>query len=198
MTTHRPARGSIITIEPFRTLEEIARVKAAINRTSGPGSDTAARDLALFTMGVNTNLRASDLLALRADQVDWLSGKLTLREGKTKKIRVIPLNPALMALLVPLIPEDPAGLLFPSSKGGGQMAISTFNHLVKLWALRAGLQGSYGTRSLRKSWATIQHTIFKTPLELLSQEMNHSNMNVTYRYLGILPSDVEKVYSNFI
>jgi integrase len=52
------------------------------------------RDLCLFTVGINTNLRASDLLQITAGDV---RGKkpgdaIVLREKKTGKVRKITLN----------------------------------------------------------------------------------------------------------
>jgi integrase len=79
------------------------------------------------------------------------------------------------------------------------MTISTLNHLVKLWAIRANLhEGTYGARTLRKTWATIQVTVFKVPVYLISQQLNHSSEAMTYRYLGIQTEQVAELYARDI
>jgi integrase len=181
----QPAEGSVITISPLRSLAEIARVRAVI---------TNPRDAALFTVGIRTNLRATDLLALRPGDIDWLTGLLTVREGKTRKIRHIPLSPSTMALLAPLAASE---YLFASEKGGKPLTVSSLNHLVKLWTSRAGLtDATYGTRTLRKTWCFIQLTVFNVPLYLISQQLNHSSEAMTQRYCGITPKAVAEVYAN--
>jgi len=185
----RPQPGSIVTIEPLRSLEEVARVKAAIRNP---------RDLALFTLGVNTNLRASDLLNLAASQIDWMQSVLCLRESKTGKKRTIPLSPQLIDLLLPLIPEDGSGLLFASEKTGQALSMSAYNHLVKLWCMRANLRGNYGARTLRKTWARMQYEVFKVDIVLISMELQHSSPRDTYRYMGITPPECARIYSNHI
>jgi integrase len=188
-----PAEGSVITISPLRTLEEVAAMRAAILNHPGP---TTARDAALFTAGVRTNLRASDLLNLKPTDIDWMTGLLTVRESKTKKVRHIPLSPDTIALLAPLSGSE---YLFPGHHSGKPMTISTLNHLVKLWAIRANLhEGTYGARTLRKTWATIQVTVFKVPVYLISQQLNHSSEAMTYRYLGIQTEQVAELYARDI
>lgn len=182
----RPAKGSCITIEPLRTLAEVQRVKAAIS---------CPRDLALFTLGVNTNLRASDLLELKPSDIDWLSSQLIIRESKTGKKREIPLSPQLVEMLIPYAGQE---YLFASVKTGKPLTISAWNNLIKRYTFRAGIRGNYGARSIRKTWARLQYEVFKTPIVLISQELNHSSLRETYRYIGILPTEVQDVYRNFI
>lgn len=189
MTIAHPPKDSVVTIEPLRSLEEVSRVKAIL---------TNPKDLAIFTLGVNTNLRASDLLAITAADVDWVGSQLILKENKTGKKRTIPLGPQIMALLYPLIPADGVGYLFPSEKSGKPLTISAWNNKVKLWCLRAHLPGNYGARTIRKTWARLQHEVFKTPLMIISMELNHSSLRDTYRYMGITPPEIEAVYNNFI
>lgn len=186
-----PKKGSTVWIDPLKSIEEVQAIKQAIQTRN----QHCARDLACFTLGVNTNLRASDLLALTPEHVDWLESRLMLKESKTGKTRHIPLNPQIMSLLYPL-----AGgrYLFPSEKGGEPLSMSSWNNKIKLWAFRAGLTGNYGARTIRKTWARLQYEVFKTPIVLISQELNHTNLRETYRYIGVSPEEVQAVYRNFI
>ena len=51
-----PRKGSKIKVEPIRSLKDIQLIRRMLQENP--------RDLALFTIGINTNLRASDLLRL--------------------------------------------------------------------------------------------------------------------------------------
>lgn len=182
-----PAEGSVVTIEPLRTLEEIAAVRAVIIST---------RDKAMFSLGINSNLRASDLLSLRADQIDWVGNSLCLRERKTGKKRTIPLGANVMSLLAECIPSDGVGLLFPSNKGGKPLTISAWNNRIKLWCSKAGLRGNYGARTIRKTFARIQHDVYGVPIVNISMELNHSSLRETYFYLCLTPPEQAALFAN--
>lgn len=189
---NHPKKGSVIVVEPLRSLEDVAKVKAVLKAD--------ARNLALLTLGVNTNLRAGDLLSLKASDVNWAKGEIIIREEKTDKRRHIALSPGVLSVLTLYFADHGTadGLLFPSGKGGGQMTVSTLNNMVKLWCLRANIKGNFGSHTLRKTWAFIQYKVFGTDLALISRELNHSSLRTTYAYLGIMPDDVRQAYMNEI
>ena len=83
---NHPAKGSTIKVEPIRERKDLNTIKKLLA--------DKPRDLALFVLGINTNLRASDLLSLKAGQVRGVKagGDIELREKKTGKLRRITLN----------------------------------------------------------------------------------------------------------
>ena len=70
----------MIRVEPIRKLEDIERIRQLLA--------DRPRDLALFAVGINTNLRASDIVRLTIGQ-QWRDLKplesFEIREKKTKK-----------------------------------------------------------------------------------------------------------------
>ena len=182
---NHPQKGSVIIIEPLRSLEDVKKVEGVLAKHP--------RNLALFKLGVNSNLRASDLLALKNSDIDWQRGEIRLREKKTGKTRHIALSAGVLTRLV-AIKGEPDEYLFRSAKGGGMITVSALNNMVKLWCFRAGIKGNFGSHTLRKTWATIQYSVFKQDLAMVSQELNHANMATTYRYLGIIPAKVREMY----
>ncbi|MCL6485418.1 MAG: tyrosine-type recombinase/integrase, partial [Janthinobacterium lividum] len=91
---HTPShKGKTTTTDAIRDPEQVAAIKELLKDT--------VRDLALWTLALNTALRAGDLVGLTWDdtQDDGTTITITLLEGKTKKRRVIPLNPATSAIL---------------------------------------------------------------------------------------------------
>lgn len=184
---NHPKKDSHIVIEPLRTLEEVQRVKDVLKEHP--------RNYALWSLAVNTNLRASDLLALCNADIDWKRHEIRLKEKKTGKKRHIAVSPKIIRLLEGIrVEDDENALLFRSEKTGGQIRVDTFSSMVKEWCRRAGLSGGYAAHSTRKTWAYIQYKVFGTDIELISQELNHANMRTTYRYLGIMPDDVKRLY----
>ena len=83
---NHPKKGSMIKVEPIRKLKDVKAIKQLL--TDKP------RDLCLFTLGINTNLRASDLLRLTAGRVRGLKAgdEIEIKEQKTGKMRRITLN----------------------------------------------------------------------------------------------------------
>jgi len=71
-----PRKGAKIKVEPIRSLKDIQFIRRMLQEKS--------RDLALFTLGINTNLRASDLLKLRVYQVRDIEagGSIEINEKK--------------------------------------------------------------------------------------------------------------------
>ena len=85
---NHPEKGSQIKVEPIKLKRDIQTIKKLL-------ADKPL-DLALFTVGINTNLRASDLLRIKVKQVKDLNpnDEIVLNEKKTKKERRINLNKA--------------------------------------------------------------------------------------------------------
>lgn len=83
---NRPKPGDRIKVEPIRRQQDIDRIKTLLA--------DQPRNLALFALGINTNLRASDLTRITTGQIAEVGPgeSFELREKKTGKIRRITLN----------------------------------------------------------------------------------------------------------
>lgn len=77
--TNHPAKGDQIKVDPIRNIKDIQAIKKMLKDNP--------RDYCLFVLGINTNLRAGDLLRIKYEQVAKLSvgGELVLQEMKTGK-----------------------------------------------------------------------------------------------------------------
>ena len=53
---------------------------------------TGLRNLCMMQVMLDAGLRPSEVLNLRVRDIDWMAGKLTVREGKGNKDRVLWLN----------------------------------------------------------------------------------------------------------
>ena len=193
---NHPQKGSSIRVDPIRDIKDIKLIKRILQ--------DKPRDLALFVIGVNTNLRASDLLKIRVGDVFGLhpGEYFTLREKKTGKLRSITINKAVFDAIRELLATMPGAkeneLLFQSRKvnssRGGMLTVSYLNSLVKSWCREINLRGNYGAHSLRKTFGYIHRTVFGTDLPTLMEMFNHSSQRQTLTYLGIQPREIKDAY----
>jgi integrase len=185
---HRPRKGDSIRVEPIRSKRHIANIKKILA--------DKPRDLCLFTLGINTAFRANELLAIKVGQVRYLEvgDTLTLKQRKTQKYRSVVLNETVVAAIrnylrqTPLSDEDP---LFTGLRGC--LTVPTVNRLVKAWCASVGLQGNYGSHSMRKTWGYWQRQNGADILNLV-EAFGHATQRQTMAYLGLQPEDVMKLY----
>lgn len=192
---NHPKRGDHIKVEPIRYLSDISLIKKVLS--------DRPRDLLLFTFGINTNLRASDLVRLTIGQVRYLRAleDLEIRERKTGKLRRISLNKRVidavknyLSALPPDIPDSEP--LFRSERGGAALTVPSVHRLVKGWCREAKLRGNYGSHTLRKTWGYHQRVTFGVGIAELMVCFNHSTQRQTLSYLCVQPDEVKSVYAN--
>ncbi|MGH9918952.1 MAG: tyrosine-type recombinase/integrase, partial [Nitrososphaerales archaeon] len=168
--------GPTAPTDPIRDKSAIARIKA--NLADHP------RNYALFIIGVNTAFRASDILGLNVGDVrDRVA--LSIKEKKTGKRRVVPLNPVVIQALKPLIDgRDDDEPLFIGEKRGTRMVVETLGRLWKGWCKEAGLRGTFSSHTGRKTWG-FQQRMGGASLDLLQKAYGHSSGAITMIYAGI-------------
>lgn len=189
---NHPQKDSQIKVDPIKNLKDINSIKKLLKDNP--------RDCALFVMGINTNLRASDLVSLTVGQVMELKAgdDLVLKEQKTGKERRITLNNACVSAINNLLMstmldiDDP---LFKSRKGSS-LSIPSVNRLVKSWCQQLNLKGNYGSHSLRKTWGYHQRVTFGADLPTLMTCFNHATQRQTLNYLCVQPDEIKGIYEN--
>jgi len=191
---NHPAPGSIIKVEPLTELEDIEQIRVLLKNKP--------RDLCIFNMGVNTNLRAIDLVDLKVGQVRHIrpGEALEIRETKTGKKRTVTLNQTCYrSIQVLLNTEQMKGAngkdyLFQSKKGRGRLRANSLNAMVKKWTRAINLKGNYGSHSLRKTFGYIHRTKLGTDIPTLMRMFNHSTQRQTLDYLCIQPQEIKDAY----
>lgn len=190
--SNRPGRGAILKVDPIRNPDKIDAIKRLLA--------VCPRDLLLFVLGINTNLRVCDILGITFSMVRGLrvGDVLLIRESKTKKIRRITLNRTvwgtLQAWLVLNQDQPQESAIFWSRKTGQALTVPAVNSKIKRWCKAVGLKGRFGCHSLRKTFGYQHRTRFGTDLPTLMVMYNHSNQRQTLDYLGIMEEDVAAAY----
>lgn len=106
------------------------------------------RNTCLFTLGINTNLRAGDILNIKVGQVRG-SKELVLKEKKTGKTRRITLNKVVMEAVKVLLESreySDSDYLFLGQRG--PLTVPTLSRMVKGWCKAVNLKGNYGGLTL--------------------------------------------------
>ena len=187
------------TVQPIRDIKKIKAIKGNLKKRN-------PRDFLLFTLGINTGLRISDILRLKVEDVKDQTGEikeyLDLNEKKTKKQRLIYLNDEVRNALEYYFDKtgiyDLERYLFISDKTKINKPISRIRawQLIQIWCREVGIKGRIGTHTLRKT-AGYQMRIAGVAIELIQEVLGHQSISMTKRYLGITDDEITKVLKNF-
>ena len=186
---NHPPRGAETKVEAIRDPKKIQMIKKLLA--------DSPRNSALFTLGINTNLRASDLIRLTAGQVRHLKpgDELVLKERKTGKPRRITLNKSAVGAIQALLSSQALGdhdPLFRSQRGEA-LTVGSVHRLVKSWCRDIGLKGNFGSHSLRKTFG-YHARLAGIDVPTLMTLFNHSSQRQTLAYLGVQPEELKDAY----
>ncbi|MBA7562430.1 site-specific integrase [Candidatus Atribacteria bacterium 1244-E10-H5-B2] len=182
-------------VEPIRDKNKIRAIKGYLKDKKNP------RDFLLFTIGINTGLRISDLLNLQVRDVRDNRGEIRnyiwVKEKKTSKSRKIPLNAGAKEALQYYFNHtdiyDLNTYLFKSVKRKGNKPLTNCGawQLVKDWCQEVGITDRVGCHSLRKTLG--YHLRMQgASLSLIAERLGHSNLGSVKSYIGINDDEIEK------
>lgn len=150
----------------------------------------------LFRTGIDTMLRASDLVRMRIDNVlDWQGDvleRVEILQQKTGGKVTVTLSARTRDAITRWIDQEKlmsAVWLFPGGRGQEHLSESQYRRLAKEWFTMAGLDArKYSTHSIRRTKASQIYE--KTGnLEAIRQLLGHASLTHTQKYLGV---DLEK------
>lgn len=185
--------------------DEIGRLLAAVDQIPPDGRAPQRHWVmpALFRVLYGCGLRVGEALRLRVQDVDLAAGVFTIREGKFRKDRLVPMSPSLQAHLqryhAHMGERAPDAVFFPAPNGGvysRHAPYTTFR-----WMLRAA-KISHGGRGQGPRVHDLRHTFavrrleawyregadLGTKLPVLSTYLGHESIAGTQRYLQLTVS----------
>jgi integrase len=155
-----------------------------------------ARELALFDLGIDSKLRACDLVKLRVRDVchgDRVAGRATVLQQKTQRPVQFEISPTTRDAVDAWIRK--AGLksddyLFPSRvRRSPHLGTRQYARILDGWVTSVGLDpAGYGTHSMRRTKASLIYRRTKN-LRAVQLLLGHSKLESTVRYLGIEVDD---------
>ena len=180
-------KEGVYNVEPLRSQQEIKDMKWALKRFCGE------RDYILFLLGINTGLRVSDLCKLKVAELKRKK-EITVREGKTRKVRKLYLG-NIYKELNDYIKTLESDWVFPSRKGDRPISeTQAYRQIIKAGEM-ADLE-SIGTHTMRKTFGYWHYKQFKD-IAQLQTILNHSSPDVTLRYIGITDEEIESSMERF-
>lgn len=179
----------IKNVAPIRNLDKIEEMKWALDRFC------SNRDRMAFIVGINTGLRAGDLLRLTVDEIKG-QRQIKVKEGKTGKIRDLYLSNIYDELqeYIETLPKA-CKWLFPSRKGTGHITVIHLWRQLNKAAEWAGVD-AVGSHTMRKTFGYFHYKQYKD-IAQLQTILSHSHPEVTLRYIGINAESIEKSMAGF-
>ncbi len=173
-------------VQPIRDRELINSIADYLNQKS-------ERDAVLFLLGINVGCRISDILKLR---VKDLRGKdrLCIIEQKTGKPKYFPIPVKFNKTILQPYLEDCGSswkYIFASQKNCNKPI--TRQHAWRI-IKKAGKQfgiDNIGTHTLRKTFGYHYYQMTHSVVDLM-KIFNHSEQEITLRYIGIMDSQIEE------
>jgi integrase len=168
------------------------------------GGMYAARDRALFLLGLKTGFRIAELLSIRVGDVlqhDRLVDQLTVRRAHMKRQRegrTVPVHPdakaALAAWLMALGQRTrmtPQTYVFQSRKGANRpiSPVQAWRILQEACAANE-LTGKLGTHCMRKTFAQKVYHQLGFDLIRTKRALGHQHISNTERYLSFAEEDI--------
>lgn len=168
------------------------QAELVLNYLRGRGNK---RNVLLWSLGITTGLRISDLLSLRLS--DFLTPEggvaesITVHEKKTGKGRTILIAPVARKAIESYREEltDTDAKLFTITREQSR-------RLVKQWCDACGFRGRYGTHTLRKTFATIAYDNSGGDPVTTARVTGHSNPSQLLAYIGRKPADELKIWQS--
>ncbi|MFO1305647.1 MAG: tyrosine-type recombinase/integrase [Burkholderiales bacterium] len=150
------------------------------------------RELALFDLGIDSNLRACDLVKLRVRDVchgDRVASRATVMQQKTQRSVQFEIPSATREVLDAWIRKGgftADDYLFPSRvHGSPHLGTRQYARILDRWVSSVGLDtADYGTHSMRRTKASLIYRRTKN-LRAVQLLLGHAKLESTVRHLGI-------------
>ena len=188
------------SLPKFLSIEDVDRLLAQPDTSTPRG----LRDKALIELLYATGLRVSELISLRAGDLNLDEGYLTC-VGKGDKQRMVPLGQDAATWVTRYIREGRPKLLpkgrssawlFVNARGGGALSRIGFWKILKDYGKRAGLSTQLSPHVLRHSFAT--HLLERgADLRMIQVMLGHADLSTTQIYTHVLEARLKAVYDRF-
>ena len=174
-------------VEPIRSASEIEELKEALFELGGE------RDRFLFTFGINTGLRVSDIVKFKVRDVRGkpFADIVEQKTGKARRVHLLAIQPEIVMYCQNLVDGQ---YLFASRNGGHISTTQAYRILVRAgdWIGRSDI----GTHSMRKTFG--YHYYKKTrDVATLMEIFGHSAPSITKRYIGIRDDEIADSLKDF-
>jgi integrase len=178
-------------VEAVKSVDDIRTITSLLNKH---GSEIYSD---IWSFGINTALRISDLLSIRMETLT--SSTFTLKESKTGKTRLVTLNKTALEVVrrrQHAYPSDVFLFQAKANRAGSSKPVNRSTVARKFKEIGEIVKIPLGTHSMRK---TRGYQMYRSgvQIEKICKVLNHSTPAVTLRYIGIEKQDIQDTYTDF-
>ncbi len=166
----------------------------SIDRTTAIGK----RDYAMLLLITTYGLRASEIVALKLEDIEWRKNRLRIFQLKNTTPLLLPLMDSIGESIIDYLRHGRPPTVFREifvrhRAPSGILKPTAINEVFQYWTRRSGLNISfYGTHCLRHSYAV--HLLRQgTPLKTIGDLLGHRNFESTCVYLRLNIEDLRTV-----
>ncbi|MBM7694522.1 site-specific recombinase XerD [Peribacillus deserti] len=171
-------------VEPFKDVQQIDEIKKDLKQHS-------ERDFLLFVMGINTGMKISDMLVIKAGDVVCGKNKIkTFYEipcEESVRQKEIYFNSKVRSALEHYLNNSglsPNDYIYASLKTKNPISRQQAHRIIHDAIDRLGIKGKFGASSMRKTFG--YHAYKKgVSISIIQEHYHHATPSETYKYLGI-------------
>lgn len=156
------------------------------------------RDYSMLLLVTTYGLRASEVVSLKLDDIDWRKNSIQIFQHKTATPLLLPLTEAVGESIVEYLREGRPQVTFREiftrhKAPNGTLKPTAVNEAFQCWVRRSGLSINFqGTHCLRHSYAV--HLLRQgTPLKTIGDLLGHRDFESTCVYLRLNIEDLRTV-----
>jgi site-specific recombinase XerD len=154
------------------------------------------RNLVASRLMLDCGLRSAEVVGLRVEHLNLASCRITIREGKGAKDRVVYMSGEMRDLLADWLERKPEGEYVActthGANAGGQMHVSYLRQMVKRQACKAEIAECerVSPHTLRHSFATQMYRETQD-LRAVQEALGHADISTTQIYAHLANDEVE-------
>lgn len=200
---HNPASDLDLPRLEKRIPRTILTAQEAERVLLGPDIGTAAglRDRAMLETLYSTGIRRRELLRLRLYDLDRERSTLTIRQGKGRKDRMIPIGERALAWVEkylrearPLLAIEPDDATLFLTQNGEPFSPDTLSTLARNYILQANLGKSGSCHTFRHTMATLMLE-GGANLRYIQQMLGHESLNSTEVYTHVAIRKLQRIHA---
>ncbi len=181
-----------------RTLPDTLNNKERTALLSQPKkrASTGLRDLSMIKLMLNVGLRSSEVLNISVVYLDWISGKLLVKQGKGKKDRIVWINEDDLEIIKEWKEIKPSSPILFTTLKGKKINDRYLRAMVKRRAKKAGITKDVHPHLLRHTFATDLLRSTKN-IRLVQKALGHASLSSTMIYTHVYDEELETSLKSF-
>ena len=165
------------------------------------GDPVGLRDRAMLEVFYSTGMRRTELVNLKLYDVDRAAGVVTIREGKGKKDRVIPIGERAVAWLDkyldqarPRLAAEPDDMTLFLTVQGEPLGRTTLSYIIRQYVEGARIGKRGACHLFRHTMATLMHE-GGADIRFIQQMLGHARLDTTLIYTHVSIRMLKQIHS---